>query len=586
MIKSLANAFAPRNRGATVQTLGHPAAGVIGWFDSSQNSSGIAVTEDTALTFAAVWCAVRIISETLATLPCILYRRNGDSRERATEDDRYWLIHDEPHPQMSAVTFFESMTARLVLNGNCYAEITSDQQGNVRQFEPRAPETVKVETSGDSVTYTVSDPQDVLPAARMLHIPGLGGDGIRGWSVIQYGAQSLGAAMAAEKHSASTFKNGAVPRGILSHPMRLNKDAREQLRRDWDEIHGGSGNQGKVGITHGGMEFKPLAMNNDDAQLIESRVFGVREVSRLFRVPLHMLSDLEQSSVRANIEQQAIEFLVYTMGPWLIRWQQTLNRKLLARDERREMYYEFLLESLLRGDVKSRYDAYAVGRQWGWMSVNDIRRAENMNSVDGGDIYLQPVNMIEAGTVPPTVTNEMQRSLADSLREIIQAGRELRAEISSGQATAAEAIENAESHIQAELASMRETREEIRQDIAELGRTQVRGHEVEAEALRLFREQLACCVKVEKAAAIKAANRQSTRGESFIAWLESSYSGRRKPPESETFTVPDWWRQESKRQLLAAADGDRDGFVARVQAALDSWDERIKTATPEGGTNE
>ena len=569
MLQAIINAMLPRERGATIQTLGHPAAGVIDWFDSGTNSSGKPVTESTALTYSAVWCATRIISETLATLPCVLYRTtSSDSRERAKDDPRYFLLHDEPNPNMSPITFFETLTANMVLHGNCYAEIVPLQSGDApAELRPRPPEKVRAIVEGDSVRYELIDPKDDVPADKMLHVPALGGDGISGWSVIKTAAQSIGTGLAGDERSASQYRNNAMPSGAIVHPMRQSREAREQLRREWNEIHGGSRNAGSIAILHGGMDFKPFSMSNDDMQFLESRQFSIREIARWFRLPPHMLGDLQDSAVRANIEQQAIEFIVYSMSPWIIRWQQTLNRKLLSREERKSMYFEFLLDALLRGDIQSRYQAYATARQWGWFSVNDIRRMENLNAVDGGDIYLQPVNMIEAGTVPNNGTQDMQQNLAASISEILEQGKVLRDDIANGGLCVVAAMNSIQASTDSALAGLREDREQIKRDLAEFGKAWVRGSDLEAERAKLEREKLACAVKVERNAVIKAARVQQERGESFLNWMDSWYASNDRLPED--------WKAESQRQLLEACDGDPAGFVQRVQAVLDSWEERI-----------
>lgn len=596
MIQQLIDAFAPRSRAGTVQTLGHPSAGVVGWLGTaSENTSGVSVTPDVALTYAAVWCATRIISETLACLPCVLYRRTSDDgRERATDDYRYALMHDEPHPALSPVTFFETITAHAVLCGNGYAKLVTNQLGQVVRFEPRLPETVTPAATGDSVAYTVTDPREQLDATEMLHVFGLGSDGIKGYSVVSYAAQSIGGGIAGDRRASSQHGNNAMPGGLLMIPTRLNKDARDSLRRDWDEMHGGPAKAGRVGILHGGMDFKPLSMSNDDAQFLESRQFTVREIARWFRLPPHMLADIADSSVRANIEQQAIEFVIYSMKPWIVRWEQALNRKLLSRDERRTMYFEFLLESLLRGDIESRYRAYSTARQWGWMSVNEIRRSENLNSIENGDLYLQPANMVPAGYIPRQQQDAMQANLAASLSEIMQQAQQLRQDIESGQATAVEAMNQSAVQTAEALKSLRDDRELIRQDIASIGKTQVPGHdpreELAAQWLDLFRAQLLACVRIEKAEVIKAARRQDTRGESFLAWCDTFYSKHHKEIDDRTgvayvgwerctgkerHTLWDWC-DTSHRQLLAACDGDPATFVARVQSVLDTFDQRAK----------
>lgn len=594
MIRQILNYFR-RERAGTVETLGHPAAGVIGWMDQSQGA-GAPVTRETALTLAAWWCGVRIISETLATLPCIMYRRTtDDSRERATDDDRYWLVHDEPHPAMSAVTFFEMSTAHLVVEGNTYSRIVQDQLGMVNRLEPQMPEDIEVGVKGDQITYTRKKDRLNIPMAEMFHVLGLGGDGITGWSALKYGSRAISAGLSSEQYASNQMTSGATPSGLLKFPQRLEKSVREQFRKDWEEIHGGASKAGRIGIIHGGMDYVSMGMTNEAAQLIDSRKLNVRDIARILRLPPHMLADLEDSSVKANIEQQAIEFVVYSMAIWLVRWQQTLRRKLLTKEERRELYFEFLLDALLRGDIASRYTAFATARQWGWLSVNDIRRAENMNSIDGGDSYLQPMNMVPVGsasTVPDTVTSEMQTNLAASIQEIIAAAKDLRGDLVSGQKTVLESVAAASLASATAIKGRRDDLQLIRKDIQELGKLQVQGHtaewqQIEQEWLGLFRANLECCVKIEAAAAVKAAGLQRTRGESFVSWLEKFYAEQEhrmatRTPRLISARDAQAWCEESKRQLLAAADGDPDGFCERVGKVVDQWTERAKRAVPAG----
>jgi len=591
-------------RAATIQQLGHPAAGVIGWFDSTENLSGVTVNRESALTFAAVWCATRIISETLATLPCMLYRRTtGDSRERAVDDPRFDLIHNEPHPEMTAVSFFETLTAHMVLQGNCYALMQTNGK-YITEFEPRQPDNIRPEVNGSAIEYRQLDPPKTFKSEKMLHVAGLGGDGITGWSVVKYAAQSLGTAMAADNHAASSFGNGATPPGAIVVPGRMQKDAREQLRREWNEIHQGTKKAGRIAILHGGMDFKTYGMSNEDAQLLETRKYSPREVARWFRLPPHMLADLEDSSVRANIEQQAIEFVVYSLAIWLIRWQQTLNKKLLTREERKRLYFEFLLDALLRGDAASRYAAYATARQWGWMSVNDIRQKENMNAIDGGDVYLQPSNMVPAGTVPDSLTDDLQKNVAESYSEILASGRKLVDDLATQGATVNQAIADAQFATEKQLANIREARDEIRRDIAEVGKTVVRGWDAERQSLisaanELYRSALLCRVQYQNAEVVKAA-RRSLHGESFINWLdtffteEAKHLHRRIDPAIRAYVAAtgvvaigatDGVTRRiiagRKADALVASDGDRNGFVDRIQQLADRWEFAAAEATIE-----
>lgn len=570
MLGTLINSFLPRSHaaGRALESLGHPSAGLIGAMNVNGSDMPMPVTRDTALTFAAVWCANRIISETLATLPCIEYRKTGDdSRERATDDPRYFLVHDQPHQEIDPVTFFEVETSHMVMTGNCYSRIVFDQGRMPARLEPRMPEKVFVKVDGDRLAYELHDPDENITSENMLHVKGLGGDGVKGWSVITYGAQSIAAGLSGMKRVNQQFNSASVPSGLLKVPMRLDKDGREALRREWEEVHKTAG---KIGIVHGGMEFTSTAlMSNHDSQFLELNVLSIRDIARLFRVPLHMLADLENASVRANIEQQGIEFIVYSMAPWIIRWQQCLNRKLLRPEERGTLYFEFLIDALLRGDTITRYQAHALARQWGFKSVNEIRSEENMNSVEGGDVYLQPANMVPAGTVPETITNEMQNNLAKSLEAIVNASKDMVQQVQAGYVSIQEAMQQASCDTLQEIKGIRADRDDIRRDIQTLGKVQVQGWS------ELRKERLAVLLKIERAEVAKAAKRQQERGESFLKWLDKFYDSHRAKMTERVGELAGPWCQESYLQLLAATDGDASSFSSRIQQVLDNWDSRL-----------
>jgi HK97 family phage portal protein len=504
--------------------------------------------------------------------------------------------------------------------------------GVANQLDMRRPETVTVDLVGDEPRYTVNDPRQIVFADRMLHVPGLGGDGISGWSVVQYAAQSIGSGVAADKYAGGQWGNGATPAGVLTHPMRLDKAAREHLRREWEEVHRGSDNANKVAIMHGGMEFKPISMPNKDAQFLESRQFSIREIARWFRLPPHMLADLQDSSVRANIEQQAIEFIVYSLKPWLTRWQQTLNRKLLGEDERESLYFEFLLESLLQGDSAAQAAAFSVGRQWGWYSVNEIRRMLNMPPVDGGDVYLQPSNMVPADSemasgdkpdpppqmlpppadeeepeeddeeqpeddeeTPEALARELRTNHTASIAAIVDAAKSMRAFLEQdGQVGVA--YTRAETELRGLLGDLRGVRQEIHRDLTEQRLSQIQGcdqHLVEA-AHALLHEHLRVALKTERNEILKAA-RCVVRGRNFIEWLDGHYRAyvpvlaERIRPAVEAFQTirmtlfePHVVHAEAyclrhKAALIKASDGNRKDFLARVQTVLDGWDDEVAT---------
>lgn len=489
-----------RRFAATIESLGHPARGIVGWFDKADNVSGVSVDERTALNYSAVWCAVRVISETIATLPCILYRRTeNDERERADDDDRYWLVKDQPHPAIGSIAYFESQTANMLLSGNCYSRITLAGNGRVVSLAPRKPNEMKVRVNGDTVLYDEHDGDRSIPADEVLHIHGLGGDGISGWSVIRYANQSIGGAMAADNHSAGFLGNGAMPGGVLTIPERLKKEAREEYRREWEQIHGGSGHVGKIAILHGGIDFKPMQMTAEDSQLLETRQFNITEIARWFRLPPHLLGYLQDSSVRANLEQQGIEFVVYSLAPWLARWESQLNAKLLSTGERRTMYWEFLRDALLQGDIQSRYAAYAVGRQWGWLSVNDVRRKENMRSVDNGDDYLQPVNMTPLGTSTQATDSKQSNVQSEMLEKItgtIQDAKALCAALQRGNSAVAdwyEALAERETTSQKTLSDIRAAVDKHTDD------------RITHVINKVFCDAMAVCAKIERAQLAKAA---------------------------------------------------------------------------------
>jgi len=629
------------SKAATVQTLGHPAAGVIGWFDSSQNASGIPVNTDSALTFAAVWCAVRVISETIGTLPCVLYRRTGDdSREKAKEDWRYDLMRNQPHPQISAANFFESQTAHMVMSGNCYSRIRYAPSQTAAQLEPRTPANVQIEINGDRIAYEVTgDQKETLPAERMLHVAGIGGDGVSGWSVVKYAQQSIGTGMAGEQYAAAMHGSGATPHGVIEFPGRLDKEGREQLRREWNQIHGGASKSGNIGIMHGGMKFQPVSMSAEDAQFLQSREYSVREIARWFRLPPHMLADLADSSVRANIEQQALEFVTYSLKPWLVKWQQALNRKLLTEPERQDMYFEFMVDSLLSTDQKSRYEGYAVGRQWGFLSIDDIRKRENMNTVEGGDDYLQPTNMQVVGDDPePEPQAMIPQPQMDDLRDDIQEARRRQiaairrvARVLASRLSARrtdidglnETIAEAERELCERMSSVKDELRQLHGDFESRLDAVVTGHYIAvkeavqdgvgeikqsigeaveqastakaraAEACnQLLREHLTRSWHVEQKKVLAAAKQAERNNKNFIAWLDEFYASHHEQLSGRIAAVAGIFASLSggqpvheaiagritdghKQQLLNATDGDRGQFVQRVETLVAQWETEI-----------
>jgi len=385
-----------------------------------RTAAGVDVTVDGSLASTAVYACIRILAETVASLPLILYRRLPRGRERATNHRLYPLLHDLPNPEMTSMELRETLMGHLAGWGNCFAEIEYDGAGRVRALWPLPVDKMQVRRVGGQLLYVVnvsSGAAQVLPAERVWHIKGMGNDGVVGYSPIRKAMEAIGLALATQEYGARFFGNGARAGVVLEHPGLLSDDAYDRLKNSWEMRHQGLEQSHRVAILEEGMKIEQIGVPPDEAQFLETRKFQVTEIARLFRIPPHMLADLDRATF-SNIEQQSIEFVTYTLSPWLVRWEQSIYRALLTERERTEFYAEHLVNALLRGDTPSRFQAYAQGRQNGWLSANEIREMENMNPVDGGDVYLVPLNMVPADSVgepppqpAPAAGDEDQRSL-------------------------------------------------------------------------------------------------------------------------------------------------------------------------------
>ena len=372
-------------------------------------TSGKAVTERSAMQMTAVYSCVRILAEAVAGLPLHLYRYKEDGgKEKALDHPLYLLLHDEPNPEMSSFVFRETLMTHLLLWGNAYAQIIRNGKGEVIALYPLMPNRMVVDRDIHGQLYyqytrsteeapTMKGVTVNLPPSDVLHIPGLGFDGLVGYSPIAMAKNAIGMAIACEEYGAKFFANGAAPGGVLEHPGTI-KDP-QRVRESWQSTFGGSGNSNKIAVLEEGMKYTPIGISPEQAQFLETRKFQINEIARIFRVPPHMVGDLEKSSF-SNIEQQSLEFVKYTLEPWLVRWEQSIQRTLFSPEEKKQYFAKFNVEGLLRGDYASRMSGYATARQNGWMSANDIRELENMDRIpaeDGGDLYLINGNMLPLG---------------------------------------------------------------------------------------------------------------------------------------------------------------------------------------------
>jgi HK97 family phage portal protein len=371
------------------------------------STSGKAVTERTAMQMTAVYSCVRILAEAVAGLPLNLYHYlPGGGKEKSYDHPLYRLLHDEPNPEMSSFVFRETLMTHLLLWGNAYAQIIRNGKGEVVALYPLMPNKMTVDRDKDGRLYysynhsseespTLEGSTVILRPSDVLHIPGLGFDGLVGYSPIAMAKNAIGMAIACEEYGAKFFANGAAPGGVLEHPGTI-KDP-QRVRESWQSTFGGSGNSNKIAVLEEGMKYTPIGISPEQAQFLETRKFQINEIARIFRVPPHMVGDLEKSSF-SNIEQQSLEFVKYTLDPWVIRWEQSIMRTLLSADEKKQYFVKFNLEGLLRGDYASRMSGYAVGIQNGFMSPNDVRNLENMDLIPdelGGNRYLCNGNMVD-----------------------------------------------------------------------------------------------------------------------------------------------------------------------------------------------
>jgi HK97 family phage portal protein len=409
--KTIAPAVSPDTAGAAAgrraDTMGEIVAALAG---GSMSASGIRVTPESALTFSAVLACVRVLGESVAGLPLITYRRLPDgSKERADDHPLYAVLHDAPNDEMTSFQWRETSMMHKLLWGNAYSEIITDGAGRVRELWPLLPQSMTPKRDrGNELIYEYRDPLGTpitYSKEQIYHVPGLSMNGLVGMTMIGIFRESVGLGMVLNRHGSRVFENGARAGGVLESPGQMSEPAYNRLKSSFNAEYVGVENAGKTILLEEGTKFNPLTMPNDDAQFLESRRFQVEEVARIFRVPLSFIGDLSHATF-SNIEQLSLDFVVHTLRPWLVRDEQAIRQRLLLPSERGQYYAEYLVDGLLRGDIVSRYNAYATGRNWGWLSADDVRALENMNPLPGGQgkTYLTPLNMNPAGTAAPVGT--------------------------------------------------------------------------------------------------------------------------------------------------------------------------------------
>lgn len=386
----------------------------------SSTVAGQTISEYNALNYSAFYACVKVLSESVAALPLHLYERLPEGgKKRAYEQPLYVLLHDEPNPNMTAFTFYETLMGHAVSWGNGYAFIDW-QGGQVKALWPINPAVLQPKIVNGKLVYEFTKADGTkLPYQKeqILHIPGLGFDGLQGYSVVAKARESIGLGTAMEKFGAAFFGNGAIAGGVLEHPLKLSPEAFERLKKSWAETHQGADKAHKVAILEEGMKYNKTSIPPEDAQFLESGQFQVTEMARWFRIPPHLIGDMSHATF-SNIEQQSLEFVVYTLMPWLKRWEQAIYQRLFITDEERRKYFaEFLVDGLLRGDSVARAQFYTQMSMIGALSANDIRELENMNPIEGGDQYFVQLNMVPINKAGEALPNDAEPELDEEPEE-------------------------------------------------------------------------------------------------------------------------------------------------------------------------
>ncbi|MCB0190632.1 MAG: phage portal protein [Anaerolineae bacterium] len=371
----------------------------------SPTAAGVHVDHQTSLQQSTVFACNRVISETLAMLPLILYQRRPErGKDRAINHRLFNILRHLPNPEMTAIEFRDALTGHLVSWGNAFAEIEYANGGWVMGLWPLRPDRMRVIRRDGKLWYVYRMPSGSptpfveLPEYRVMHVRGLSFDGVVGYDPISLARQSIGLAKGTEEFGARFFSNGAQTGTVYEHPAKLSDLAYDRLSKSIEKRHQGLENAHRIMILEEGMKANQVGIPPENAQFLETRKFQVPEIARFWRMPLHKIGYLENATF-SNIEHQAIEFVTDTLQPWLVRWEQAIYRDLLTPAERQVYFAEHLTAALLRGDTLSRYQAYQLARQGGWLNANEIRDMENMNPYEGGDVYLVPLNMVSADQV-------------------------------------------------------------------------------------------------------------------------------------------------------------------------------------------
>lgn len=368
---------------------------IASWFNAWNNNAN--VTPDSAMRVATVYACVKVISESVAMLPLNIYSQKEDGSKKLDFTSTTAQVLKKPNQYQTTFDFWQMAVAHLLLRGNFYALKQATGLVGISGLKPLHPDRMAVYWNDEHEKRIykykpLNGPEVVYIADEIFHITGMSFDGLTGVSPIEYQRETIGQAMNMGDYGNRLFENGTHLGGILKHPSKITKEAADRLLESWEKQYKGAYKAGKTALLEEGMTFEKLGMTSEDAQFLETRKFNRSEIAAIFGVPPHKIGDLEHATF-SNIEHQALEFVTNSLTPILTRIEKTIERDLLYKPNQ---YAKFKVQALLRGDSKSRNESYAIGRQWGWLSANDVRRMEDMDPIENGDVYLSPMNMTPA----------------------------------------------------------------------------------------------------------------------------------------------------------------------------------------------
>jgi HK97 family phage portal protein len=383
-----------------LSTLARPSPELKSAMGTILSKVGIHINAQNALQTTAVFACVRLLSESIASLPLFLYRKTETGKEKATDMPIYEVLHDVPNPETDSFQFWQAFVANMLIYGRGYAEVVRNNAGHIVQMWNITTPFVRVQRNSETqeLEYVITPSgkeRFILRKDQIFRVDWFSMDSLNAFRPLELAQNAIGLSEAAEEFASNYFKNGANVGGIIEYPDVLRDNDLEQYKKDVRKEYSGLSNAARLLFLEQGAKFQKVSNTPEESQMLETRKFQVEEVARFYNVPLHMVGDLEHATF-SNIEQMSLNYVIYTLRPYLVRIERAITAQLLMPQERSIYFPKFSVEGLLRGDYKSRMEGYAVARQNGWMSANDIRELEDMDHIpaeEGGDAYLANGNL-------------------------------------------------------------------------------------------------------------------------------------------------------------------------------------------------